>query len=183
MAILFFEKIPLIGYDMDGSGQKRLAINILQRIKMVNLLQNDYLIFYEYDVKDGETPEIIADKLYGDSRFHWVVLLTNNIVDPRYDWPMSYENLMATIEKKYASTLSPGIEYATQTVHHYEDALGNIIDLTSFNKLPASERKKVMIYDWEMKLNESKRRIRLLDASFVDQIDKEADFKLAKSIS
>jgi len=183
MAILFFEKIPLLGYDMDGSGQKRLAVNILERIALTALLQNDYLIFYEYDVKDGETPEIIADKLYGDSRFHWVVLLTNNIVDPYYDWPMSYENLMVTIEQKYATPAHNGLQYSTQTVHHYEDKQGNYIDLTSFNQLPASERKKVMIYDWEMALNESKRRIRLLDASFIDQIDKEADTLLSAPLA
>jgi len=171
----YFSKIPVIGYDIDGSGEKRIAVNILQRIKMRDVLKNSYLIWYLYDVKDGETPEIIASKLYGDSRFHWIILLANDIVDPVYDWVMSYENLIATIRKRYTTPEREGLEFAYQTVHHYEDAKGAVIDETSFRRLPDVERRKVSVYDFEMARNEAKRSIRLLDANYVDQVDAEAD--------
>lgn len=175
MVKTFFEKIPVIGYDINGSGEKRLACNILQRIKIRDLLKNSWLIFYEYDIRDGDTPEILADKLYGNSQYHWVILLANDIIDPYYDWPMSYEKFHANIEKKYGTVTVSGERFSKQAIHHYEDAYGNVIDLTHFQSLPDSERKQVSVYDWELATNESKRRIRLLDEKYIDQIDIEAD--------
>ena len=47
------------------------------------------MLFDTYDIKNGETPESIAFKLYGDAELHWVVMLINNITDRFHDWPMS----------------------------------------------------------------------------------------------
>lgn len=171
----YFSKFNTIGYDIDGSGQKIIAVNVLQRIKMRDILLNNYLIFYTYTVKDGETPEIIADKLYGSSSYHWIVLLANNIVDPMYDWPMSQEDLVASIRKKYDTSTQDGLVYSYQTIDHYEDSNGNTIDETTYKSLPASQRTVIMIYDALVAANDAKRSIRLLDAKFVSQVDNEAD--------
>lgn len=171
----YFSKFNTIGYDIDGSGQKTIAVNILQRIKLRDILLKNYLIFYTYAVKDGETPEIIADKLYGSSSYHWIIILANNIVDPVYDWPMSQDDLVSTIRKKYDTPTQDGLVYAYQTVDHYEDSLGNTIDETTYKSLPASLRKVVMIYDAEVSANDAKRNIQLLDKKFVSQVDNEAD--------
>jgi hypothetical protein len=120
----YFEKIPFTGYDIDGSGESRVAVDILQRAKIRDLLLNQSLVFYTYDVKDGETPEIISHKYYGSSQHHWVILLANDIVDPYFDWPLSYDNLISTIRKKYTTPQRDGLEFAYTTIHHYEDKLG-----------------------------------------------------------
>ena len=171
----YFQKIPVIGYDIDGSGEKILAVDILQRIKIRDVLLNNYLIFYTYTIKDGETPEMIAEKLYGNALYHWVVLLANNIVDPVYDWPMSQENLILTIHALYDTPTMDGLVYAYQTVDHYEDSHGNVIDKTTYESLPVSMRRVVMIYDQMVADNEAKRSIQLLDPKFVTQVDAEAD--------
>ena len=142
---------------------------------MRDVLLNNYLIFYTYTVKDGETSETIADKLYGSTQYNWIVLLANNIVDPMYDWPMSQENLINTIHKKYDTPTRDGLVYAYQTVDHYEDSYGNTIDEATFKSLPVSKRKVVMIYDAEVAANDAKRTIRLLDKNYVSQVDQEAD--------
>lgn len=174
MAVPFFQKFPLISYDVDGSGAQ-LAIDILQRIKIRNYLKNNFLVFYTHDIRDGDTPEIIAAKVYGSTSFHWIILLANDIVDPVYDWPMSYENLILTIQKKYTTPTQDGLQYSYQQIHHYEDNFGHVIDQTNYLQLPDAERKKVTIYDWEISQNESKRRIRILDNKYVSQIDAQAD--------
>lgn len=179
--IPYFQKFPTIGYPIDNSGELTIATDIMERIRIRYALLSDFLIFYTYTVKDGETPEIIAHKLYGSTEFHWIVLLANNIVDPFYDWPMSQENLTLTIKKKYDTPTQDGLVYAYQTVDHYEDALGNTVDETTFNTLPFSERKVVMIYDAEVAANEAKRQIRLLDKQYVSQIDTEADADLRRA--
>jgi hypothetical protein len=175
MALKFFEKFPFIGYSIDSTGQVQSAVSILERAKLRNTLEKNGLIFYQYDVKDGETPEMIAAKLYGWSGYHWIVLFANNIIDPYYDWPMSYINLMATIRKKYGTPERDGLEYAYSTTKQYEDSNGNVIDLASYTMLPANMRSAVSVFDWENNQNEAKRHIQLLDKTFVDQIDAELD--------
>lgn len=171
----YFAKFPTISYDISGSGQLQTSVDILERIKIRDTLLQNWLIFYEYDVKDGETPELIAAKLYGDSNYHWIILMANNIVDPYYDWPMSYENLVATIRKRYGTPQLDGLLYAYQNIYAYYDNYGNVIDYNSYVALPANMRTAMTVYDWEMAQNETKRRIQLLDASYVDQVDSEAD--------
>ena len=171
MAQKYFEHFPFLGYSIDTTGELRVATDIMQRARIRQSLEANGLIFYEYDVQDGETPEIIAAKLYGWTGYHWIVLYVNNIVDPYYDWPMSYDNLTATIRKKYTTPDQDGLQYAYSTVKEYRDIYENVIDLTTFLATPFVERTSVSIYDWEVEQNEAKRHILLLDKSFVGQID------------
>ena len=170
-----FQKYNVIGYDVTGSGEKRSAIDILQRTIFRQILLNNFLIFYPYMVKDHDTPEIIAAKLYGNPQYHWIVMYANNIVDPYYDWPLSYDNFNATIRKRYTTPARDGVEFALSTPHHYEDLYGAVIDEVTYLSLPVAERNVVSIYDWEYNMNEAKRSIRLLDSNFVSQVDAQMD--------
>ena len=83
-------------------------------------------------MKDSDTPEIIAHKIYGDAFRAWIVLLFNNIIDPKYDFPMKEEVLNAYIEKKYSQTITQ----AKATIHHYNH---NVIKQTIQNETVFSE--------------------------------------------
>ena len=46
-----------------------------------------YAVFFKkYTIKDGERPETLAEKIYGNQFYDWVILLTNNMVNAQYDW-------------------------------------------------------------------------------------------------
>tara|TARA_B110000438_G_C15654312_1_gene580968 strand:+ start:54 stop:467 length:414 start_codon:yes stop_codon:yes gene_type:complete len=70
-------------------------------------------MFDKYDVKDGENPEDIAFKWFGDAEYHWIILMTNNITDRYYQWPLSQPQFQEHLTDKYGA----GNEDA---VHHYE---------------------------------------------------------------
>ena len=70
-------------------------------------------MFDKYDVKYGERPEDIAFKYYDDPELHWVVLLTNNVTDRYYQWPMTQPDFEDFLKDKYGA----GSE---DSVHHYE---------------------------------------------------------------
>ena len=89
------------------------------RAKIDDLVKNNLSYFDLYDVKDGDTPEIIAFNYYGDSNLHWVVLLMNEILDPRYDWPLDTVQL-----NDYTVQLWKDVD----GIHHYEDSNGNQIN-------------------------------------------------------
>lgn len=99
----YFTKFPLVNYPLGvGSDLKFVYVrNLLRRIGLSSDLKSSAGAFLEYDIKDGEKPEQIADRVYGDSSYAWVILLTNDIIDPYYDWYRSEQSVQDYIQKKY----------------------------------------------------------------------------------
>ena len=77
--------------------------NIISRFSFQNELKENIASFYKYQIKDSDTPEIIAHKYYGDSERHWIVLMFNDIVDPQFDWPMPYSTFINYVDSKYTA--------------------------------------------------------------------------------
>ena len=110
---MYFSRFPLTTYDMKGDGVYKLLPDILRRVKLRSGIKAGTFIFTEYDVRDGEKPEDVAVKWFGDPEYHWVILMTNNITDRYYQWPMTQPQFQNFIEDKY------GIA-SIDSIHHYE---------------------------------------------------------------
>ena len=98
-------------YDMKNDGNYKLLPDILRRVKQRNAIKDGQFVFDNYDVKDGEKPEDIAYKWFGDAELHWVILMTNNVLDRYYDWPMNQVQFQEFLEDKYSNP---------DGIHHYE---------------------------------------------------------------
>lgn len=170
----YFSKFPLMYYDINGSGNLVTVRDIIHKDKFLEVVRNNTLILYPYIVKDGETPEIIAAKLYGSSQYHWIVLFSNNIFNLWADWPLSYDQFMDFLTKKYGDVNTPKI-----TIDHYEDVFGNVIDLDTYNLTVSDGSVRVYQYDFEVAINEAKKNIVLLDAQYVSRVESELDKLLA----
>ena len=101
---MYFSKFPILNYPIkDGETFKTVyARNILRRIVLSGDLKSSDAAFIEYSVKDGERPEHIAEKLYGDPNYHWLVLLTNDTIDPHHGWYKSDSVMQEYIQAKYS---------------------------------------------------------------------------------
>ena len=110
----YFSRFPLMAYDVAGDKNYKLLPDILRRVKLRAGIRSGTFLFDSYDVKDGEKPEDIAFKHFGDAEYHWVVLMTNNITDRYYQWPLTQPQFQEHLEDKYGA----GNEDA---VHHYEN--------------------------------------------------------------
>ena len=102
-----------MAYDVAGNENYKLLPNILKRVKLRTGLASGSFLFDTYDVQDGENPEDIAFKLYGDPELHWVILMTNNVTDRYYQWPLTQPQFQEHLTDKYGA----GNEDAT---HHFE---------------------------------------------------------------
>jgi len=80
-----------------------LVTNITSRFGFESSFKENSSVFYEYEIRDGDTPEIIANKIYGDSEKHWVILNYNDIIDSNYDWPLEQRTLARFIDEKYTA--------------------------------------------------------------------------------
>jgi hypothetical protein len=96
----YFQTLPKI-VTSDYVGNQMLMTNLMVRVNIVDSLLKNPLLFYSYNIKDGDTPEIIADKYYGDSYRYWLVLFSNQIIDPEWDWPMNSNLFNEYIVSKY----------------------------------------------------------------------------------
>lgn len=77
--------------------------NLIARFGFEQKLKENCLVFYEYNIQESDTPEIIASKYYDNPERHWIVLLFNDIIDPQYDWPLQYNTLIQFIDEKYTA--------------------------------------------------------------------------------
>ena len=97
---MYFNDFPQIQYDPTGSGNYITIQDIMTRIKVRNYIKNNASFFAKYSVPDGDTPEIVAYNIYGDSTYHWILLLFNQIINTYYDWPLSRKNFQKFIYLK-----------------------------------------------------------------------------------
>jgi hypothetical protein len=124
----YFSYFPKTSYKpIDDGMDVDVVTNITTRFKMENSIKENSSTYYKYDIKDGETPEIIAYKYYGSAEKHWIVLMMNDIIDPQYDWPLEYRTLSRFVDNKYsannyadtANTNLSGLTWSRQNIHSY----------------------------------------------------------------
>ena len=115
----YFQELPRVAYpriESDDNFQYQQLTNLLTRSAFLQDIVNNVGIWYDYEIKDGETPEIIADKLYGSVERYWIVLLFNKLQNPYYDFPLDQPQLESYIESKYGYDVTT----AQNTHDHYE---------------------------------------------------------------
>ena len=161
---MYFGHFPLIPYDSVGDGKFKLVTNLLKRVAVRSKVKTNVLVFDTYDVKSGETPEMIADKLYNDPELHWVVLLMNDITDRYHQWPLTENQFIAHINDKYDNV---------DATHHYEisQTSGDTtikIDIGTDNS-DHSGATAITNYEYEVARQDEMRKIRLLDPSYIEQ--------------
>jgi len=156
---MYFKKFPKFLYNFKVNGQEKdiLVKDITQNVRVRKEILENITLYDEYDIKDGETPEIIAEKVYGSSTYHWVIMLCNQRYDYINDFPLSSYNLEQHITEKYGA----GNEY---NIHHYIDSNGNIVDSSN------AEATSVSNYNYETSENEKKRRIKLIAPELLQTI-------------
>lgn len=131
----YFEKFKQITY---ANAQ---CIDLTQRVVFSdNFLRNPY-VFYPYELNYFERPDQFAYRYYDDQYYAWLLYLTNDVIDPYYDWYIPDNEFKDFIVKKYKS-----LELAQQKIKFYRNnwEQNNIISISEFNALPAS-----LIRYWE----------------------------------
>ena len=163
---MYFESFPTIFYDSNGDGTFKDVKNLLRRVGLRAVVKSNVLLFDTYEVKEGETPEMIAHKLYGDSNLHWVILMINEVTDRYHQWPMTVPQFLDFINDKYDNP---------DGIHHYETTqtsgdtkvkieVFNEVDSDAYTGLtPITNR------EYEEDRQDKLRSIRLIDPKFIGQ--------------
>tara|TARA_B100001113_G_scaffold210101_1_gene172381 strand:- start:33 stop:557 length:525 start_codon:yes stop_codon:yes gene_type:complete len=166
-------------YDAKGDGNYTVMKDLLSRVKLIAPVKKNIVNFDYYNVQDGETPEMIAHKYYGDVNLHWTILVANDIVDYYEEWPMSVQKFEQFMFDKYDNP---------QGIHHYEitQTSGDTtvtVDVGTEEDLVLEDyptATAISNYTYEDRLQEQKRQIRLISPDFISQFVSEFEKKLSE---
>ena len=164
---MYFRQFEKGFYDLKGDGKKKLVTDLMTRVKVREKILDEASLYDKYEVPSGERPEHTAFKHFGSSQYHWVVLLTNNITDALYDWPLSEQDFETFIRDKYSNP---------DAIHHYEvttssgkttgdgpDDYSHKIEVNS----DATGAQSVSNREFEQRLQDKKRSIKLLNEAYL----------------
>jgi hypothetical protein len=164
---MYFSYFPKGTYDIRNDGNEKVVTNLMVRVKVRSKVLDESTLYDLYDIPEGETPEITALKHFGNSQYHWVILLTNDITDRYYGWPLTtyeFENYMT---ENYTNP---------DGIHHYEITQSSgkikgegpsdyshkiIVNSTVPNATVVTNR------EYEQRIQDQKRQIKLLNAAYL----------------
>ena len=148
--MLYFDTFPLV-IASDYKKNAILLTNLMARVQIIPSLLRNPLLFYSYDLKESDRPDIIAHKYYDDSNKYWMVLFANEIMDPLYDWPLTSQQFDAYLKNKYSQAAGGDafvLTYTTGTVQEYRKTITTydstsletttktvVVDLTTYNSI------------------------------------------------
>lgn len=104
---MYFKDFPQFLYDFNYGNKIKTSVvlDITRNVRIKKDILENITLYDEYDIVDGETPEIISEKFYGTPEYHWVVMLANGKYDYRADFPLIETVLQKHIQDVYNPTL------------------------------------------------------------------------------
>ena len=196
---MYFSIIPDLAYDEKpinspfSTSDFTVAKNFFRRYKINDDIFSSVVYFNKYAIKDGERPDVLARNFYGNQFYDWVILLTNNMVNAQYDWPMNNYELYRVLEQEFDDPYSQINHYEIKrSIGHY--AAGLHVDQTFYNGQHKLNIDGVMtlkngneicspitVAEYYQEENDKKREIYLLKQqylqSFVDDFRKQNLYK------
>jgi hypothetical protein len=159
---MYFNNFPKMSYPftINGKTEFRTVMDITKNVRLRREILSNVTLFDTYIIKDGETPELIAEYVYGNAQYHWTILLANDLYDYLSDFPLSQAILDNVIIDKYGVL-------NIHKIHHYEGVVNGrtfIVDKDFIGHIPISNS------DYEYNLNEEKRTIKIISPNFINQI-------------
>ena len=158
----YFNQFGTILYDPVGDGSAKLCTDIMSRVRVRANMKKEIVMLDKYDVKENETPEIVADKHHGSPYYHWVVMLLNDISDVNHDWVKSTRQMQKYLTDKYTET-------QLTEAHHYEipQTSGDTSIKIEVENATYPSATAINNYEYEIALNEEKRSIDLLKNEYL----------------
>jgi hypothetical protein len=187
----YFSYFPKTSHDLTNSGHNVQLTNLLRRFIIPTSISSRAGVYYDYDIQEGDRPDTIAEKYYGNANYAWLVLHFNNISDVHFDWPLSSVDFERYIAGKYGSIaaaqarveeyriylnrIENGSKVPATSVVLYDGTVVEervvVVDESTYNATASNYQKAaVTSYDYEIEKNESRRAIRLLDKRYLSTV-------------
>lgn len=135
-------------------------VDFFRRVQVSERFSSNISTLIPYEIKDGETPELVSQRFYNTPFYHWTILMINNIVNPREEWPLTEKQLMRKIEMFY-----PNNNY--WDVYEYRNTATGYVEEYDPAAVLLGTQTEVSIYAYEFEKNEQKRQIKVIQPILV----------------
>ena len=206
MAKPYFRQVPDFNYvsrlPNAMIGDYIAVKNFFKRVQLRGDIFGDLTFFTKYKILGDERPDNVAHKIYNDSTYDWIVLLSNNILNIQTEWPLKQRDLDAYLLNKYdtydnlyngihhyesvelknnnnVTLLAPGIRVSKGYTYTYFDSLLDVVVTSGDLSTPVTN------YEYEIKIEDEKRNISLLKPIYLgvafDDMEKIMEYKKGSS--
>lgn len=99
----FFKQFPKVEYDFNRKGVLQNMTDIFRSVRALPAFLDDFNAYTFYQIKNGERPDIVSQRLYGNQDYYWTFFIINDFLHDGYrEWPLPEENLFDCIAKDFA---------------------------------------------------------------------------------
>ena len=191
----YFKQLPNFDYisriNERKSNRDYLEVkNLFRRPLIREDIFTNFMSFTKYKIIGDERPDQVAYNVYGDEDLDWVVLLANNIINVRDEWPMSQGDYNNSLSEKYGDTGGADLikHYETIQIKDSKGKIfvpkGKIVDSTfkatfldsGTNQLvEVSPIEGISYRTYEERLQDDKRNINILESRFLSYVIDEVE--------
>jgi hypothetical protein len=165
---MYFSRFPKIIYAflfkdptmVDDGIRLRAVTDITLNVRPIKDILENIVYYEDYDIQDGDTPEIIAERIYGEPTYHWIIMLVNEKYHYLDDFPVPDNKFEEYVTRKY-DPISINAIHDLYGRLHYIDSEGSIVDSDFPGASPVTN------LEFERELNEAKRRIRIVNPKLI----------------
>ena len=174
---MYFKPFKKLLYDYtiksDADVVQEVVVDLSTRVSLFMSPSDMLLLTNDYTIAEGETPEVVAHKIYGDVNLHWVVMHVNNIADLSRDWPLTEIALKQYVIDKYG--------VSNINAYHHTEKMPEMIQMGAdfiATQYGVGMGLDLTNIDYEARLNDLKRFIKIVKPIFLQQYVKLFNSKL-----
>jgi hypothetical protein len=163
----YFTKFPVVK-DYEINGKVFDLMDITRRTGFSENIKNNPAFYIEHYIQDGETPIVLADRMYDDADLYWIIMIFNDIYDIDNDWPMDQVSLNEMVNRVYTDPYE---------VRHFESIeTGAVVDDT----WPIYDKAVITHFGYEIEKNDAKRKIKIPTPEAVTELVREHNRLISK---
>lgn len=99
----FFTQFPKIQYDINADGIKTEITDIFRQVDVNESFIDDVTTYMWYEIKEGERPDVVSNRLYGSPDYYWTFFVLNESLKQGLNtWPKSYRQFELMLEQDYS---------------------------------------------------------------------------------
>lgn len=168
-----FDDFPQITYSLDDGKSVQIITDVLRRVVLAEEFKNNTAFFEDYEVLEGETPEDVSYRFYGTQNLHWLILMANDIINPRFEWPLTGEQMFKQASKIYGGDTSV---YSTNRAKNFK---GYVVETFFLLTEESTHKNPVRLCYNTADENQTKEPIAYAESDIID--DFESNFEVEVS--
>ena len=129
-----FQRYPKVFYRFGNELDPTLTQNLATYVDIVDQVKDDITIYTDYTILDGDRPDILSYRLYGDIRYYWLFYYINDKIKEE-GWPLTAQEVFEQMGKyyphqyirTYANWFKSDFSIGTRATGKTSGAFGNIV--------------------------------------------------------